>query len=301
MNGLRCGFFMLLASLLVLEWPVLAAPRAVPSVRIAGSWKTLSRTQISAWARSAAEQVKRYYGRFPAPEAEISIQAEEGSSAIHARTFGGRFIRVSLGEEASARDLRRDWVMVHEMVHLSFPELGDDYAWMEEGLATWLEPIIRARAGVLPEDEFWEGVVQGMPHGEPQPGDRGLDRTHTWGRTYWGGALYWLTCDLEIREATGNGKSLDDVLRAILDQGGDGAHTWTLEKVFATAKQATGLDSLRTLHARYGLRSEGVDLDALWKRLGIVAAGRRLRFDDGAPLASIRRSITRVSAAATLR
>lgn len=268
------------------------APR-VPALSIEGSWKTLSRSEISAWARSAAEEVARYYGRFPAPEAEISIESAEGSGAIHARTFRGRFVRVSLGDGASAADLKKDWVMVHEMVHLSFPELGDDYDWMEEGIATYLEPIIQARAGAVREDEFWRGVVRGMPNGLPRRGDRGLDRTHTWGRTYWGGGLYWLSCDLEIREATGNRKSLDDVLRAILRQGGDGAHTWTLEMLFATAKRATGLDTLRTLHAKYGLHSESVDLAALWKRLGIVVTDGGVSFDDAAPLASIRQSITR--------
>lgn len=274
---------------------LLAALSAGPSVDVSGSWKTLTRGQIKRWVSSAAEEVEQYYGRFPAPEARISVESATGSRRIHGRTFGGRFIRVSLGEEASAADLRADWVMVHEMVHLSFPDLGDGYGWMEEGLATYLEPIIQARAGRLTEADFWQGVVQGMPKGLPREGDRGLDHTHTWGRTYWGGALYWLHCDVAIREATGNRRSLDDVLRAILERGGDGAHTWTIEKVFVTAKKATGLDTLRTLHLKYGLQPEGSNLAELWKRMGVVVADGRVSFDDGAPLASIRKSITRAS------
>jgi hypothetical protein len=41
-------------------------------------------------------------------------------------------------------------------------------------------------------------MVSGMPQGEPQRGDRGLDGTHTWGRTYWGGAMFCLLTDVEI-------------------------------------------------------------------------------------------------------
>ena len=35
-----------------------------------------------------------------------------------------------------------------------------------------------------------------------------------------------------------------------------------------------------------------VDLEDLWRRLGVVADGREVRFDDRAPLAAVRRSIT---------
>lgn len=40
--------------------------------------------------------------------------------------------------------------------------------------------------------------------GLPQANDRSLDRTHTWARTYWGGALYCLVADVGIREQTDN-------------------------------------------------------------------------------------------------
>jgi hypothetical protein len=35
-----------------------------------------------------------------------------------------------------------------------------------------------------------------------------------------------------------------------------------------------------------------VDLDGWWKRLGIAKSAGRLVFDDGAPLASLRKAIT---------
>ena len=50
--------------------------------------------------------------------------------------------------------------------------------------------------------------------------DRGLDRTRTWGRTYWGGALFCLMADVEIRKQTGNRVGLQDALRTILSAGG---------------------------------------------------------------------------------
>lgn len=57
------------------------------------------------------------------------------------------------------------------------------------------------------------------PFGRPEAGDRGLDRTPTWGRTYWGGAFFCFVADVQIREATHGAKSLDDALRAIVAAG----------------------------------------------------------------------------------
>ena len=39
---------------------------------------------------------------------------------------------------ASENDLRRDWVMVHEMVHLALPDMPERYAWLSEGLAVYI-------------------------------------------------------------------------------------------------------------------------------------------------------------------
>jgi hypothetical protein len=41
-----------------------------------------------------------------------------------------------------------------------------------------------------------------------------------------------------------------------------------------------------------GAKAEDVDLDALWRRLGVRASGESISFDDKAPLAAIRRSMT---------
>lgn len=39
--------------------------------------------------------------------------------------------------------------MTHEMVHLAFPSVPDQHHWIEEGLATYVEPIARARASEI--------------------------------------------------------------------------------------------------------------------------------------------------------
>ena len=85
--------------------------------------------------------------------------------------------------------------MVHEMVHLAFPRVAKQHHWIEEGLATYIEPWARLGIGQLTEETVWKDLVEGLPKGLPGPEDKGLDRTPTWGRTYWGGALFCLLAD----------------------------------------------------------------------------------------------------------
>src|SRR5437763_534502 len=83
---------------------------------------------------------------------------------------------------------------------------------LREGLSTYLEPSARARSGNMPVEQYWRETVEGAPQGLPQAGDQALNHTHTWGRTYWGGATFWLIADVRIREATGRKRSLDDAI-----------------------------------------------------------------------------------------
>ena len=182
--------------------------------------------------------------------------------------------------------------MTHEMVHLAFPGVARKHHWIEEGLATYVEPVARARDGELSAEKVWGDMVRGMPQGLPQPGDRGLDFTPTWANTYWGGARFCLLADIEIRKRTGNKQGLEDALRAILKHGGTIVADWKLSRALDIGDQATGVPVLRELYDKMSATPQSVDLDKLWMDLGIDSSGGRIVFDDTAPLASIRKAIT---------
>jgi len=127
--------------------------------------------------------------------------------------------------------------------------------------------------------------------GLPAVGDGGLDRTHTWGRTYWGGSLFCLVADVRIRERTANAHSFEDVLRALAASGADVESHWEIARVLDTGDRATGTDVLASLYGEMALAPGTVDLASLWKQLGVGVDGDRVKFDDTAPLASVRRGI----------
>jgi len=258
----------------------------------------LDRTALLAWVERAAGDVAAYYGRFPLPRALV-ILIPGGRRAVGFGTTmgnGGGSIMIWVGAAVSETDLRRDWVLTHEMVHLGLPNLPRAQHWMEEGLATYVEPIARARHGHLTVEEVWTDLVRRTPQGVPGAG--GLDANRGFQAIYWGGALFWLLADVEIRERTDNRQSLEDALRGILDAGGSIAVTWPVERTLAAADRAVGVSVLDPLYARMAQSAPQVDLAALWARLGLEDAGG-IHFRDDAPLARIRRAITAPPTAAS--
>ena len=173
------------------------------------------------WIAASAAIVAAYYGAFPVKHVRILIVADEGNGVRSGMAFAqrGAALRVVLGRATTPSALAGDWILIHELTHLAFPSVLRAHHWIEEGLASYVEPIARAQAGKLSERDVWRQFVDGMPKGLPAAGDRGLDYTPTWGRTYWGGALFCLLADIDIRKRTSNRFGLQDALRAIVAAG----------------------------------------------------------------------------------
>jgi hypothetical protein len=248
---------------------------------------------MEAWVGRSAGMIADYLGEFPVPSLEVTLVGRGWGGVGFGMHQDGRWITMYCGRNTDSEDLETDWVMVHEMLHAAFPDLESRHRWMQEGLSTYLEPIVRAQAGDVTEAQVWRRFMRSMHYGRPDPGDRGLDITHTWGRTYWGGALFWMVVDVELRKATNNAKSLRDAVRGILAEGGNGRANWSTRRVVEVANEATGTTVVSELYAKMAKAPGDVDLDAFYAELGVARVDGEIVFDDEAPLAHIRRAMTR--------
>ncbi len=250
---------------------------------------------VRGWIRRSANIVAGYYGRFPTTRVTVQVIAEAGDGVHGGKSFANpdAFIRVQLGREVTEAQLLADWVLVHEMTHLALPDTGEAHAWLSEGLATYVEGVARVQAGNRSEADLWSEEIRQMPRGMPQPEDRGLDHTHTWGRTYWGGAMFCLLADVEIRKQSHNRLGLQDALRAVARASGGLAADWPIERVLRTGDGAVGTTTLEDLYAQMKDRPVTPDLMSLWQQLGIEPEGSSVRLSDSAPLADVRRAIMR--------
>jgi hypothetical protein len=257
----------------------------------------LPRSALMDWLQTSAKAVSVYFGKFPVASARVLIVPVPGSGVQAGTTFGyrGAAIRLIVGSDVTKAELVGDWKAVHEMTHLALPDVEDSHLWLAEGIAVYVEPVARVQAGDLTAEKIWGDMVRDMPKGLPQAGDRGLDHTPTWGRTYWGGAMFCLLADVEIRKETNNAKGLQQALRGILDAGGDHEkdwNDWPIKRIFSVGDKATGTTVLADLYKKMRAKPYAPDLDALWRELGVSVQEGKVVFDDSAPLASIRRAIT---------
>jgi hypothetical protein len=284
--------------------PALAAPTTANDITVDGAAIHIEfepgafrdgGAAVRGWIRRSANIVAGYYGRFPTTRVTVQVIAEAGDGVHGGKSFANpnAFIRVQLGREVTEAQLLADWVLVHEMTHLALPDTGEAHAWLSEGLATYVEGVARVQAGNRSEADVWSEEIRQMPRGMPQPEDRGLDHTHTWGRTYWGGAMFCLLVDVEIRKQSHNRVGLQDALRAVARASGGLAADWPIERVLRTGDGAVGTTTLEDLYAQMKDRPVTPDLMRLWQELGIEPEGSSVRLSDSAPLADVRRAIMR--------
>ncbi len=250
---------------------------------------------IERWIRRAAAAVSAYFGRFPVDRTGLLVRAVPGSRVRGGVSFGldGSAVKVDVGVDATAAVLDDDWVLTHEFVHLGFPDLRRRHLWLQEGSATYVEPIARIEAGQLTPARMWTDLLDDLPKGLPAPTDQGLDQTRTWASTYWGGALFCLLADVRLREATNNLRGIQTALRAIRDASGGNTADWSIEQTLSTGDRATRTTVLSELYAQMALKPARIDLVGLLSRLGVRRSSTGgAELDDTAPLAPIRIGIT---------
>ena len=100
-----------------------------------------------------------------------------------------------------------------------------------------------------------------------------------------------MVADVRIRQATNNRKGLQDALRGIRDAGGTIDKQWAVERAFEIGDKASQTNVLTTLYSGMKNRPVYVDLNKLWRELGVNSSGVNLSdvsLSDTLPLAQIR-------------
>ena len=248
---------------------------------------------IRSWIEESAHVTVPLFGRFPVDRTTLFVVPAKGEDEVvfgKVLSLAGASVVVVVGDQMQPSARHKDWVLVHELFHLGFPTFRGEGRWLGEGLATYYEPILRARAGWTTESEVFRQFARNMPRGQgPRGSNAGLSARDDLDTIYWGGALFCLAADVRIREETRGKKSLDDVLRAALERGGDATNVWTVRDVVSLGDSVTGTSVLSEMYERHAARGERIDLDSLLASLGVGPDGRDS--DNTRPLAWIRRGI----------
>ena len=258
------------------------------------------RAFIQRWITGAAFGVATGFGAFPVPRLQVVVAPTPRGRApvpwAYVGRGGGPAVHFFINTTRDQADFERDWTATHEMTHLFLPYLEAGDVWFYEGLTTYLQNILMARAGTIDVDEAWRQVHDGFERGART--GRGLSileatqrlgRAGTYVRVYWGGAAVFLAADLRLRES-GTG-SLDDALAELARCCNDDSRRWSADELIARLDRATGTTVFRDVAREMLERSEFPDTAAMFRQLGVQVLGDRVVYDDNAPLAAIREAI----------
>ncbi len=252
---------------------------------------------LASWVERRARWIADFYGRFPAPRTLlVLVPVGEGAAVVFGKLLpeSAPGVAVLLGKRTGAEALERDWILLHELFHIGVPSFDGEGKWFDEGLATYFEPILRVRAGALSELELWREFARGMPRGLPALARYGLERAPGYAGMYWGGAVYCLLADVELRKASRLTLGLEDAVRSVFERGGRSSDVWSLDETFSFAERALGTEVLSSLRARHAERPTPVDLDALFAELGVVVReGNVVELRNDAPLSAVRAALVK--------
>ncbi len=260
------------------------------------------------WVRHSAEAVSTLYGRLPERRVQLLLAPIPGQEDVLFGATGhggGPGILAWVGTETTAKALKDDWILPHELIHVGQPHLPAKAAWLFEGLATYYGPLTRARAGLISPERAWSLLVDGFGRGHSEQSTHTLaddsahmDQRHNYWRVYWGGAAILLQTDVAMRRQ-GTPGGLDALVKVL----------WRDEAAHR-AEDAGGAEDrldaavpgnpLRRI-ATEALGSTGFPKVAkTLKWLGVeVGPGGEVTLSDTAPGAAVRRAMTAPSGTRT--
>ncbi|WP_345302342.1 hypothetical protein [Lysobacter hankyongensis] len=254
---------------------------------------------LQRWAEEAARATLPPSGRFPLEEAYVrilEIDSRDDSPVPWGQISRDDTVSVLLYVRRDAADeaLRADWTAVHEFSHLAHPYLGERGRWLAEGLASYHQNLLRARAGLLAPDEAWRRLDAGFRRGEAAGPGPALDaigrRRDGTMRVYWGGAAYWLEMDLALRRD--HGTTLQEVLDRHARCCLDGVAQVAPEDFVAALDRSAGIDLFARRYRDYAEITTFPSLDESYRALGIAREGDAIVLSVSPETRALREALT---------
>jgi predicted metalloprotease with PDZ domain len=262
------------------------------SAALLGALPNMDRPAAARWLGDALQIAAQSDGRFPARALQLLLVPVEagGEPFGNVARGGGASVLMFVPRSFGPSELRRDWVLPHELSHLLLPFVAREDAWLPEGLATYYQELLRARAGVLSKAEALANIAQALRSALHEgtgrvlaAESRDMHRTHAYRSVYWGGAGQLLIADVELRRASDGAKTLDDLLAALRAES-SGLAPRSAQAVLDRLDALGGV-TLFGARGRDAERRAFPDFEPTLEALGVRADGT---LSEAAPLAALR-------------
>jgi hypothetical protein len=252
------------------------------------------------WITSGVRALVTAYGRLPVPDVQLLVvpigHGREPVPWGEVQRGGGDAVHLYINQRRPIEEFMTDWVLVHELSHLLHPVIDASDRWLSEGIASYYQNVLRARAGLRTAPWAWDALhagfergIRGTAHGRSLAEvSETMMRDRSFMRVYWSGAAIALLADVELRRRSGGAQSLDTVLAAFGDCCLPADHSWSARELMQRLDQLTNTTVFMELYRKYVDSDDFPDLGAVYAELGLQPmSATKLRLDPTAPGAAI--------------
>ena len=258
---------------------------------------------LQEWIEFIADTLLQVYGHWPRQNWQVFItpvSANSSNPIPWAQVHRGEVDRVEFftAGKATTGELKRAWTGYHELAHLLIPYQGWGDAWFSEGLASYYQNILQARAGILTEREMWQELYDGYQRGLSDTAYDGQDlrsvsdkmrRNGGFMRVYWSGAWYFMAADARLRQQSGGRHSLDRALARL--------NLCCADQPMSAAEMASKLDELnrvllfQPLFEQVSTSARIPRYEPIFASMGITVSNGKVELQSEGPGARLRRQI----------
>jgi hypothetical protein len=278
------------------EAHALALPGSRMRVAIMPGFPEEAERLITPWLSRAGHAASLPGARFPVPNAQVIVVPTSPSAFPiffgHTGRSGGASIVLFVPTDIDSERLQTDWIAVHEFSHLWHPFIRRQDAWLSEGIATYWQEVLRARAGLISAEQVWQRLHEGAELGRQASASlteetRRMPYAHNYQIVYWAGAAIALMLDVELRAQSQGRLSLDVILSRLREQPEWYVRARSARELLQAFDRLAGTPVCAALASRH-MHGELPQLKALFEQLGVAqSASSRM----AAPLAWVRDAI----------
>lgn len=226
--------------------------KSVLNVALLNIQQAQKRSELVNWVGSAGRAVASVYGRYPLTDVQVLVvpigKRKEAVPWAEVQRNGHPAVHFFIDPNRPIEQFHADWTATHELSHLLHPRIEYQDRWLSEGLASYYQYIVQARAGMLTNQQAWKKFTAGLERGRKKA-DRPLRSAKQTRHAYWGGAAIYFLADIELRKSS-TGQSLNEVLDKFASLHLPSNKLWSAEQYMQTLDEISQTKIFTTLLAK---------------------------------------------------
>lgn len=286
----------------------LARDGRVLEVHISSEFTPVQRDNLVAWIDFISGALRHVYGHWPRQRWRVSVVPASAAASdpipwAQVKRDGIDHVEFFTAPQATTEQLKAAWTGYHELAHLLIPYRGWGDLWFSEGLATYYQGLLQARAGILTEQQAWQGLLDGFMRARAEEQFDGqslrevsarMRKKGGFMRVYWSGAWYFLALDIRLRQQSGGKNNLDMALRKLNDCCAD--QHLSVRQMVSKLDELNGVLLFEQLYNKVETSTRMPDFDTLFASLGVTVEDGKVTLQEEGPGARLRQQMAQPKA-----